>query len=164
MTWDYRVIRKRCEATGEHFYAIHEVFLDGEERIWACTEEPEYPIGESWDELKADMLMFIQAVLHPGGVIDYDTIPQGDAESPIADCFDKDGELVGDTISIEEALEGWGLKFSELNHNCEHCQHWSKSGFCFARPLGVRDAKFNSQKRYVKTEPTDWCSRFLGYE
>ncbi len=104
--------------------------------------------------------MFTQAFLHPGGVIDYDTIPEVGAENPIADCFDEDGELAGETIPLEEAFTNWKLNFSDLNHNCAHCFHWTKSGFCHARPLGVRDAKFERQNRYTYTEGSDWCKLF----
>jgi len=165
MSWDYRVVRKRCEQTGDEFYAIHEVFFDEEDRPWGCTIEPVLPIGESLHELTGDMVMFITAILEANQdnelVIDYDLIPEEGAVNP-ADAVDMDRlDEEGACITLEEVRE---RLFENMGDRvcCGTCYHWrgKVSGKCLARPLGVRDAEFEMQHRYATTDKGDWCARF----
>ena len=162
MTWDYRVVAKRHEQTGDLLYGIHEVFLDEEDRAWTCTEEPVLPMGESLEGLRDEFLMMASALINLNPVVDYDLIPQEGAESPIAECFDEEGELTGSTIPLAEVMDEWLVNHAESNCNCGHCIHWrgAVSGRCLGRPLSVRDVGFEVQQRYITTDATDWCSLF----
>ena len=161
MSWDYRVVRKRCEQTGDEFYAIHEVFFDEEGRAWGCTVETVEPFGKSLHDLTGEFIMFISAILEanqePDLIVDFDLIPEEGAVNP-ADGVDPE---TCETISYDEVrdrlLEAIGDKV-----NCGHCHHWrgKVSGSCLARPLGVRDADFELHHRYAITNKGDWCARF----
>jgi len=53
MTWNYRIFR---HTEGENtWYAIHECHYDDEGNIEGYTLEPETPIGETIEELRADL-------------------------------------------------------------------------------------------------------------
>ena len=112
MSWDYRVVRKRYEQTGDQFYAIHEVFFDEEDRAWGCTKEAVTPMAESLEDLVKEVLGFVQALFQAnedcdcGCIVDYDLIPEQGAVNPADERLDADGELVGDTIPWEE-ITGW---------------------------------------------------------
>ena len=161
MSWDYRVVRKRCEQTGDEFYAIHEVFFDEEDRAWGCTVEPVLPMGKSLHDLTGEAVMFISAILEanqdPGGIVDFDLIPEEGAVNP-ADGVDLEE---CETIPLEEVRARLFTKIGD-RCCCGNCYHWrgKVSGKCLARPLGVRDSDFELQHRYVTTDKGDWCARF----
>ena len=165
MSWNYAVVRKRHPQSGDFFYAVHEVFYDNEDRIWACTEEPATPTGISLSELRKEMLDHVATLIRTcneddctcGCVADYDLIPEQGAIHPATDIDPEDC----DTISID-----WKKKWLPYTAECvcSHCTHWHKvgqyAGECHARPLMVRDKNFDQRKRYATTIDSDWCARF----
>jgi hypothetical protein len=60
MTWNYRVFR---EENGE--YVIREVFYREDGAISGCTENSVEPMGESLEELAADLAHFQRALTLP---------------------------------------------------------------------------------------------------
>lgn len=73
MTWNYRVIRRVVNNTGEPevMYAIHEVYyLKGKPHT--VTVRPAYPSGETFEELRRDMDHYARAISQP--VLEYDEI------------------------------------------------------------------------------------------
>jgi len=73
MTWNYRVLKHVTET--EEFYQIHEVYYHGDTYvidIYACTEEASSPYGETVEELKENLEMYMEAFDLP--VIPYDDI------------------------------------------------------------------------------------------
>lgn len=66
--WDYRVIRK--VQGGIETYGIHEVYWRSDGTIEAITENPVIPYGETHEELKKDILMYLKAFEKP--VLDFD--------------------------------------------------------------------------------------------
>lgn len=65
MYWNYRIVRKPCSFTGEHYYGIHECYYedDGSKPGW--TVEPVEVIGESVDELRRTLEMMKEAFAKP---------------------------------------------------------------------------------------------------
>ena len=63
MTWNYRVVHRRCGDTDT--FTIHEVFYNGAGEITAMTEDPVEPMGESLQELKDDVELMLTALNHP---------------------------------------------------------------------------------------------------
>lgn len=61
-TWNYRVLKKTDQKTGETIYAIHEVYYDDAGKPETCTENPVAPAGESLAELKRDMDHYLLAL------------------------------------------------------------------------------------------------------
>jgi len=169
MSWDYRVVRKRHEQTGETFYAVHEVFYDEENRAWDCTKEPVLPMGESLEGLRKEFLMHLAAIVEAdegcdcGCLVDYDLIPEEGAVN-LADkrCQEVEEGECGECIPFAEIRQ----KFLDASRvcRCSRCLHWHKrgkrTGYCRARPLGVRDRDFEQRKRYAKTLKDDWCALF----
>lgn len=50
MSWNYRAIEK--EYKGEKYYEIHEVYYNDNGTIYAMSENPDVPYGETLDDLK----------------------------------------------------------------------------------------------------------------
>ena len=166
MSWDYRIVKKRCEKTGGEVYAIHDCFFDEEDRIWACTKEPITPIGESPEGLRDDLLMMVGALTSLSPIVDYDLIPEPDAIDPIAEAREEIESGEATCISLEEVMDKW-LGERDDSVTCSTCYHWDgkgkkKAGICKARPVGVRDRDFETAKRYAYTKPRDWCARWKG--
>ena len=63
MTWSYRVIYRVVD--GEGTYAIHEVYYDEAEVPEGVTENPSYPMGETWEEFRDDLNSYNLAMLDP---------------------------------------------------------------------------------------------------
>ncbi len=63
MEWDYRVII--YDTDEHHCYKIHEVFYDERGEIVAVTEEAIEAMGDTLDELVADLLLMAQAAEKP---------------------------------------------------------------------------------------------------
>jgi hypothetical protein len=95
MTWNYRVFR---EEHGVH--VIREVYYNEDGSIATCTENAVEPMGDSFDELAADLLHFQRALSLP--VLTLADIPEGKP-------FDLDR---GETISHEALMEKLGLRSS----------------------------------------------------
>ena len=65
MTWNYRVLQRTDEKTGEKTYAIHEVYYDKTGKPEACTEDAVAPMGETPEELREDMEHYLVALKNP---------------------------------------------------------------------------------------------------
>ena len=49
MTWNYRIMRRKCKETGEMYYSLNEVFYeDGKPTMYSDTNEV---IGNTKDEI-----------------------------------------------------------------------------------------------------------------
>ena len=70
MSWNYRVIEKK-DGTGTTF-AIHEVYYDEEGSPYLCTINAVAPMGETLEDLRADVKFYNTALEKP--VLDYETI------------------------------------------------------------------------------------------
>ena len=77
MTWNYRVVRKEYKGFNEIEvgFAIHEVYYDDDGAPKMCTVNPTEPYGETYQELREDMVAYLRAFLEP--VLEYDEIPWG---------------------------------------------------------------------------------------
>ena len=75
-TWDYRVVHR--EVDGESVYAIHEVYYDPAGVPTMVTENPVYPMGETWEEFQRDLNRYNMAMLNP--ILEYDDITSTPAE------------------------------------------------------------------------------------
>jgi len=73
MSWNYRIIRK--ENNGEHIYAIHEVYYKKNGKLHLVSVAPDYPHGETVDELKEDFEHYRQALDKP--VLNYEDFQDG---------------------------------------------------------------------------------------
>lgn len=63
MTWNFRVVR---ESTGGlQWHSIREVYYDRRGEVDGWTEEPVAPLGESLDELRADLARMAEALNRP---------------------------------------------------------------------------------------------------
>jgi len=76
MTWNYRVLRQ--VQNGEPYLAIYEVYYDKNGRANAMTANPIAIQGETLEELMEAYKMQAEAFAQP--VLDYDKIPEPDAE------------------------------------------------------------------------------------
>ncbi len=85
MTWDCRVIAKKDKTTGEVWHAVHEVFYDENGKIWVATEEPICPMGETVDDLIAELSDHLVACGKP--VLDFGAVPEPDAINPVSDAL-----------------------------------------------------------------------------
>jgi hypothetical protein len=64
-TWNYRVIRKTCQITGDPTYQIHEVYYRDDGTIDCWTQEPVEPLGVSEAQLRNDVHAFLAAFRLP---------------------------------------------------------------------------------------------------
>ena len=70
--WHYRVIKK-TDKNGEPYYGIYESYWEGEpDKIWAISQDPMAPFGETLEDIKQDTEWFLKAFERP--VIDFDTL------------------------------------------------------------------------------------------
>jgi len=60
MKWNYRVVRRKLPE-GD-LYAIHEVYYDEDGSPKLVTEEPSYPMGESYGEFQEDFEHYLDAL------------------------------------------------------------------------------------------------------
>lgn len=65
MSWNYRVIRHVDKKTKEVWHAIHEVYYDESGRADSYTADAVYPQGETLEELREAMLLYVQAMQLP---------------------------------------------------------------------------------------------------
>ena len=66
--WNYRIVRRKC-SDGDK-YGIHEVYYNEDGSIWAISEQPCMPFGETKKELLNDLSMMTASIIKP--VLDYD--------------------------------------------------------------------------------------------
>ncbi len=67
MSWDYRVLKDDLDRSSERL-SIHEVFYDeeGEKKVPTFyTQTPVAPKGDNFEELKADVSQYIEALDKP---------------------------------------------------------------------------------------------------
>jgi hypothetical protein len=70
MSWNYRVIRR--VDMGATTYAIHEVYYDAAGKPHLVSEEAMSAMGETPDELRADLDMMLAAFALPA--LDFETL------------------------------------------------------------------------------------------
>lgn len=81
MTWNHRVVKRTYElpdGTTEDQYGIHEAYCDENKLVFAITENPVSPHGESINELKESLEWMSNALKAP--VLDWDNIPEEGAQ------------------------------------------------------------------------------------
>lgn len=62
-TWEYRVVRHTCKEDRFLWFAVYEVYSNGGKLSW--TVDHKAPIGDSVDELRADLKMMLKACDRP---------------------------------------------------------------------------------------------------
>lgn len=72
MSWNYRVIRHVDQNTEEVWHAIHEVYYDETNTATSHTADAVYPQGETMDELREALTMYVIALDLP--VLDEDAV------------------------------------------------------------------------------------------
>ncbi|MCG3212450.1 MAG: hypothetical protein FOGNACKC_06120 [Anaerolineae bacterium] len=72
-TWNYRIVER------DGIFAIYEVYYDAAGNVTSITAEPVAPMGESLDELRADLEKQCQALDKP--VLRYEDIAGDEAEA-----------------------------------------------------------------------------------
>jgi len=78
MTWNYRIFR-HTEKDGYTWYAIHECYYDDDGNVEGYTQGPDYPQGETVEELKTDLeYMLNDAFSQP--ILDYESPDYEDEE------------------------------------------------------------------------------------
>jgi hypothetical protein len=65
ITWNYRVIAKKCAKSGLVTYQIHEVYYTEEGGIDCWTQQPVEPLGTSEAHLRNDLHAFLAAFRSP---------------------------------------------------------------------------------------------------
>lgn len=70
MSWNYRVVRKKFDK--EEGYYIYEVYYDNRNKITMYSVEPMYIYGASFEELKADLELYKEALNKP--IIDWEDL------------------------------------------------------------------------------------------
>lgn len=63
MSWNYRIVKTTFEQ-GDR-YAIHEVYYDTNGNPTSHTVEPACPIGETIEELRVEMELYLKAMDRP---------------------------------------------------------------------------------------------------
>jgi len=66
MSWNYRVVHQTCGA--EEVYAIYEAYYE-DNKVGMISAEPDYPVGESMEELRAAIKRYLAALEKP--VLEY---------------------------------------------------------------------------------------------
>lgn len=64
MSWNYRVIHRKCRGD-EDVYTIHEVFYDDGGKIKLWSQDGVSPMGGTLEELRADIYMQRAALTKP---------------------------------------------------------------------------------------------------
>lgn len=59
MTWNYRIMRRKCKETGEIYYALNEVFYNRDGSLMAYSETDEV-VGNTKDEIISVLEMMIK--------------------------------------------------------------------------------------------------------
>ena len=80
MTWNYRVLQKTDEKTGEETYAIHEVYYHKTGKPEGCTEKATVPMGETPEELQDDMDHYLAALKNT--ILIYDDLQEAEEQWP----------------------------------------------------------------------------------
>lgn len=65
VTWNYRVIAKKCPKSGITTYQIHEVYYTEDGGIDCWTQQPMEPLGTSEAHLRNDLHAFLAAFRSP---------------------------------------------------------------------------------------------------
>lgn len=66
MSWNYRVTRTLTKGRmGEYEYCVREVYYDDAGNVTGWTEYPDYPYGETTDELAHDLAHMVAALRLP---------------------------------------------------------------------------------------------------
>lgn len=65
MTWNYRVIRSKPDANGEHYYAIHEAYYDEDGKPHSITQNPVSVFSETFDGLREELNLMLVALKEP---------------------------------------------------------------------------------------------------
>ena len=65
VTWNYRVIAKKCAKSGLVTYQIHEVYYTEDGGIDCWTQQPVEPLGTSEAHLRNDLHAFLAAFRNP---------------------------------------------------------------------------------------------------
>lgn len=85
--WNYRVVRKNPPESGtdtspstEHTFGIHEAYYAEDGRIYAVTQDPVEPFGETLAELRHGWVMMAEAFAQP--IVDFDAIPEPASPPP----------------------------------------------------------------------------------
>jgi hypothetical protein len=65
VTWNYRVIAKKCAKSGLITYQVHEVYYTEEGSIDCWTQQPVEPLGTSEAHLRNDLHAFLAAFRQP---------------------------------------------------------------------------------------------------
>lgn len=80
--WNYRVIRHRTRVNKKsrwmYWFAVHETYYDSNGLIRAWSEKPDYPQGDSLDELRDGFTLYMQAFQKP--VLDEWKLPEKGAK------------------------------------------------------------------------------------
>lgn len=63
MSWNYRIVKTAFEQ-GDR-YAIHEVYYDANGNPTSHTVEPACPLGDTLEELRAEMERYLKAMDRP---------------------------------------------------------------------------------------------------
>jgi len=50
MTWNYRIMKRKCPETGETYYALNEVFYKDKGKLWMYSERDDI-VGGSPEEI-----------------------------------------------------------------------------------------------------------------
>jgi hypothetical protein len=77
MTWNYRIMRKKCEEGGQYYFAIHEVYYDKNGGVEVWTKNPIFGgCQESPEELIKELNMILNdAEKRKNEILDYDAEP-----------------------------------------------------------------------------------------
>ena len=83
MSWNHRVVKRTwidaMDCTEDRF-GVHEAYCDDNGRVFAITEEPVAPCGETLEELRVEFERMQRCLEYP--ILDFDKIPEEGAESP----------------------------------------------------------------------------------
>ena len=59
MTWNYRIIKRKCSETGEVYYGLNEVFYTEQGKLMAYSENDEV-IGDTPEEIIQTLKMMLK--------------------------------------------------------------------------------------------------------
>ena len=61
MTWNYRIIKRKCPETGEIYYALNEVFYEEKGKLMAYSERDDIVAGSPDEIVEILEMMLIDA-------------------------------------------------------------------------------------------------------
>jgi hypothetical protein len=61
MTWNYRIIKRKCPETGEIYYALNEVFYEEKGKLMAYSERDDIVAGSPEEIVEILEMMLIDA-------------------------------------------------------------------------------------------------------